>query len=415
MKIFHITDALPDYHQIWGGAEKVAYRQIIMSAKLKEAEVFVGAVKPIKKLTESFRFFRVWTVEDILPQKLGHYFSKFKNQIIPFDIISFFSLACIILKIKPNVIHIHKTVSISLTPIIVAKMFKIPVILAVYDYWGFCPNRLLIDKQINPCYRFHGPWCKKCSSLENRFLMKVISNFRKRIFNFFLLRVDRFSVLSSACRDLISKYPLPKQKIFLVRQLSIVFEEDRSMPIEPNSIFFNTWMLPHKGVHIVVRAIAEVIKKNPQARLYLAVKDAGHYSNPAFYEEIKKLISDLNLVKNIIILGGLNHQEYLRYIHKASLVVVAEQWENMAPTTLADAMSLAKPVVASNIGGLPEMVGETGFLADPRDPKDFAEKIIKILSDSVLAKKLGQSAAERIKLFGSEEIIQGQLLNLYQI
>ncbi len=88
----------------------------------------------------------------------------------------------------------------------------------------------------------------------------------------------------------------------------------------------------------------------------------------------------------------------------------------MAPTTLADAMSFGKAIVASNIGGLPEMLknGDSGLLADPKDPKDFADKIIKILSDSSLAEEFGQRAIKNIRDYGSEDIIKKQLLNLYQ-
>ncbi len=415
IKIFHLTDALPDYHSVWGGAEKVAYRQIRMSVKLESRQVFVGGLKPIKKIEEDFNFVRIWTTEDILPQKLQHYISGFKNQIIPFDIISFLHLIFIILKIKPNIIHLHKAAKISLTPIIIARLFKIPLILAIYDYWFFCPTRLLIDKEANPCYKFHGKWCKNCSALEGRSLLKLISVFRKKFFDLFLGKVNRFSVLSQACKDLVSKYPLAKEKIFVVRQLSIKPPDNKTIPVEPNSVFFNTWMLPHKGVHIVIKAITEVSRVVPQVKFYLAVKDADHYSEPNYFEKIKKMIEDLNIGKNLIFIKKPSHQKYLELIKKANVVVVAEQWENMAPTTLADAMSLGKAIVASKIGGIPEMVKdrESGLLADPREPQDFAEKIIRILSDFSFASRLGQRAALEIKKIGKEEDIRCQLLKLY--
>jgi len=415
-KILHITDALPDYHSVWGGAEKVAFRQIKMSITLNNFKVFVVGTKPSKRVEENFNFFSILTTESFLPPKIGQLVSAFKNQIIPFDLISFFSLLYILLKIRPHIIHLHKTAKISLTPIIAAKLFKIPVILAIYDYWYFCPNRLLIDKQANPCYRFHGQWCKNCSSLENRSLLKFLSIFRRKIFDLFLSKVDRFSVLSGSSGDLAAKYFGSKNKIFLVRQLSISKEINRSVPIEPNSIFFNAWMLPHKGVHIVVRAFFEVLKKIPQAKLYMAVKDAGNYSDNNYYQEIIRLIKELNLKNNIVIIEKPDHQEYLNLISRANIVVVVEQWENMAPTTLADAMSFGKAIVASNIGGLPEMMknGDGGLLANPKDPQDFAAKIIKILSDSSLAEEFGQRAIKNIGEYGSEDIIKKQLLSLYQ-
>jgi glycosyltransferase involved in cell wall biosynthesis len=414
IRILHISDALPDYHLIWGGAEKIAYRQIKLSTELNNFEIFVAGTKPIKLVKENFYFFPILTIENLLPKKIARLFFAFKNQIFPFDLISFFHLIFIFLKIKPNIIHLHKTSKISLTPIVVAKIFKIPVILATYDYWYFCPNRLLIDKEGNPCYRFQGPWCKNCSSLEGRFLLKFLSLFRKKIFNFFLLKVDRFSVLSESCRDLVAKYLGSKNKIYLVSQLSINKEDNHSLSVEPNSIFFNTWMLPHKGVDVVIKALAEVVKKIPQTKLYLAIKDAGNYSNYRYYQEIMRLIEKLNLKDKVIFIEKPDHQMYLNLLKKANVVVVAEQWENMVPTTLVDAMSFGKAIVASKIGGIPEIIEDTGFLVEPKDYQNFAKKIIEILSNKSLAEKLGKKAQERIKKYGLKEMVKEELFKLYQ-
>ncbi len=326
IRLLHISDALPDYHSVWGGAEKVAFRQIKVSAIFNNFKVFAAGTKPSKQVKEGFDFFSILTTENFLPPKIGRMVSAFKNQIIPFDLVSFFSLLYILLKIRPHIIHLHKTARISLTPIIAAKLFKIPVVLAIYDYWYFCPNRLLIDKQANSCYRFHGQWCKNCSSLEGRPLLKFLSIFRRKIFDFFLSKVDRFSVLSESSGNLVAKYFGSENKIFLVRQLSISKEINRYAPIEPNSIFFNTWMLPHKGVHIVVRAFSEVLKKIPQAKLYMAVKDAGNYSDNNYYQEIIRLIKESSFKNNIVIIEKPNYQEYLNLISRANVVVVAEQW-----------------------------------------------------------------------------------------
>jgi len=414
--ILHITDALPNYYPIWGGAEKVAYRQIKTSLNLKDVKVFVGGTKPIKQVKENFKFIRIFTIEDILPQKFKHYITSFKNQILPFDFISFLHLICIIIKVKPKIVHIHKVTRISLTPILVAKIFRIPTVLAIYDYWIFCPTRLLIDKDANPCYKFHGPWCKNCSSLSGRSKLKIVSLFRKKVFDFFLSNVTRFSVLSDACKDLVSKYLQSKKKIFVVKQLSVIQQHEKEVLIEKGCVFLNAWMLPHKGVHIVIQAFFDVIKLKPKTKLHIAIKDAGNYTDHQYYLKIKKLVKDLGLEKNITFFGRLSNQEYLNRIMKAEVIVVAEQWENMAPTTLADSMSFGKPIVASKIGGIPEMIkdGKNGFLVDPRNPKDFAQKILKLLNNESLSERMGLEARKSIKGFGNEKIIINQLSNLYE-
>ena len=186
-KIFHITDHLPDYHPIWGGAEKVAYRQINLSSGLENFKIFVGATKPYKKIQENFKFFRIWSVEDFFPKKLHFLVTGVKNHILPFDIISFFQLLFLFLKIRPEIIHLHKANKISFTPIFVGWILRIPVVLAIYDYWYFCPGGMLINKERSLCRKFHGSWCKDCTAVTDfRILLPVIGPIRRKLFNYFL-------------------------------------------------------------------------------------------------------------------------------------------------------------------------------------------------------------------------------------
>lgn len=416
IKILNITDALPDYHKIWGGAEKVAYRHIKISINLENKKIFVGTAKPLRTIKENFTFLRIYTIEDFLPQKLSHYITSFKNQIFPFDLVSFFNLIFIFLRIKPHIVHLHKTVKISLTPIIIAKIFKTPIILSIYDYLFFCPKSVLLDKENNSCYKFHGSWCRECSIIEKSFALKIFSFFRRRIFDLFLSKVNRFSVLSNASLELISKYPISKEKIFIVSQAFISHEKTNEVPTDPYSVFFNTWMRPHKGVDVAIRIIPKVLKIFPQTKFYIAIKDAPECYEDDYFKEIKKMMKNLNIGKNIIFFEKPSHEQYLQLIEKSTLVILPEQWENMAPTTLSDAMSLGKPVVASKIGGIPEIItdGENGFLVNPKDAEMFAEKIIKILSNEAVTKRLGEKAIERMKTIGEEKNIKEQLYRLYQ-
>lgn len=415
-KILNITDALPDYYKTWGGAEKVAYRHIKISTNLEGKKIFVGGTKPVKRIEEDFTFLRIYTIEDFLPQMLSRYITGLKNQIFPFDLVSFFSLIFIFFRIRPHIIHLHKAEKISLTPVIVAKIFKIPIILSIYDYLFFCPKNILVNKENNLCDKFHGSWCRKCSVIEKSFILKLFSFFRRNFFDFFLLKVNRFLVLSNASLKLIAQYPISKEKIFVVCQTFISRKKTNEVSVDSYSVFFNTWMSPHKGVDIAIRTIPKVLRVFSQTKFYIAIKDAPECYKNDYFRKIEKMIKDLDIKKNIIFFEKPSSEQYLQLIEKSTLVIVPEQWENMAPTTLTDAMSLGKPVVASRIGGIPEIItdSESGFLADPKDLKMFAEKIVKILSNKTMAKELGKRAMERIKTIGEESNIKKQLHRLYK-
>jgi len=59
-------------------------------------------------------------------------------------------------------------------------------------------------------------------------------------------------------------------------------------------------------------------------------------------------------------------------------------------------MATGRPCIGSNVGGIPELVvdGKTGFLVEPRNPNQIAEKVIQILSDEQLARRMGRNARE---------------------
>jgi glycosyltransferase involved in cell wall biosynthesis len=68
------------------------------------------------------------------------------------------------------------------------------------------------------------------------------------------------------------------------------------------------------------------------------------------------------------------------------------------PMALLEALALGKPVVATGVGGIPEMVedGKTGLVVPPRDAAALAEGIVRVLSDPVLARRLGEAGREAV-------------------
>jgi glycosyltransferase involved in cell wall biosynthesis len=82
----------------------------------------------------------------------------------------------------------------------------------------------------------------------------------------------------------------------------------------------------------------------------------------------------------------------------------------MCPTVVLEAMSSGRPVVASNRGGIPELVddGLTGLLADPDKPATFANALIRLLTVRDLADAMGQGGRARVlTTFTSEAVVNG--------
>lgn len=97
------------------------------------------------------------------------------------------------------------------------------------------------------------------------------------------------------------------------------------------------------------------------------------------------------------------------------LVVSSSQWEGM-PNVIMEAMAAGKPVVATAVGGTPELVipGETGFLVPPRDPEALAQACQKMMENPGQAVEMGRAGRSRIEKFFSIEKMVRDTEKIYQ-
>lgn len=105
----------------------------------------------------------------------------------------------------------------------------------------------------------------------------------------------------------------------------------------------------------------------------------------------------------------------LRQLHQADICVIPSRWDN-SPNTVYEAMAAGKAVVASQVGGIPELVadGETGLLVPAGDPIALAEAIVKLLSDEPLRRQMGEQGRNRIQHLARMEKNVRQRLHIYK-
>ena len=95
-------------------------------------------------------------------------------------------------------------------------------------------------------------------------------------------------------------------------------------------------------------------------------------------------------------MGSTDHDELLKHVALADLVVVPSRYEGFGLTAL-EAMALGKPVLATTAGGLPEVVGDAGILVDVANPTQLGEQILRLAFDESLRADLGHLAAIRAR------------------
>jgi glycosyltransferase involved in cell wall biosynthesis len=144
-----------------------------------------------------------------------------------------------------------------------------------------------------------------------------------------------------------------------------------------------------KGYEFYVKACAKVCKDDPHVT-FLAIGDV----NEQLAVPIKALHAQLSLGDRLRFLGF--RSDVSEILKQLDIFVLASTSEGM-PLSILEAMAAGNPVVASNCGGIPEMLddGRTGLLVPPADPDALSEAISGLLKDSACARRLGQAAREK--------------------
>ncbi|MCX6357792.1 MAG: glycosyltransferase [Candidatus Aureabacteria bacterium] len=156
---------------------------------------------------------------------------------------------------------------------------------------------------------------------------------------------------------------------------------------------------PYKGHLELIAAAGLVARDIPGFRLLL-VGDGRERA------AIERAIGAGRLGDNVILLG--NRSDSMEIIRASQCVALASHEEGF-PNVLLEAMAAGKPVVATNVGGVPEIVrdGETGLLVPARDPGALAGALLRVLRDGPLAERMGRAGRARVlEHFSMERMVR---------
>jgi len=165
-------------------------------------------------------------------------------------------------------------------------------------------------------------------------------------------------------------------------------------------------LIHYKGHRFFLQACQE-IKRKHQAVTFLLIGDGP------LRRELEGLARELGLEKDVLFLGSRQDVPQLLALMD---VVVLPSLEEGFPNAILEAMAAGKPVVATEVGGIPEAVvhGETGLLVPPKDPEALADAILRLLDDPQLALEMGRAGRDRVrKAFGLDRMVR-EMEGLYE-
>ena len=175
------------------------------------------------------------------------------------------------------------------------------------------------------------------------------------------VNLDRFKVRSSD--DIRNELGLPCNKIIICAVAMLI---------------------PEKGIHILLKATADVIKKHPYKNIQLLIVGEGY-----FIEELLALANNLQISNFVTFLGKRSDVHLI--VAAADMIVVPSLWEEAFGRIVTEAMATSRPVIASNIGGIPELVdsGVTGLLFEPGNIDELSAAMLRLIENPVEREAMG--------------------------
>src|SRR5688572_28066450 len=296
------------------------------------------------------------------------------------DLAAAWRLSRVLKQLKPDIVHAHDPHGVAMASIALSMstMPKLP--------------RLVASRRVD----FH-------------MRQSALSRWKYR-------QVDCFICASDAIRKIVVSDGIPRRRTVTVHEgidLGRVAAAPRAelhqelwLPHEAPLVGNVAALVPHKGQRHLVDAAQLVLPQHPDARFIIA-------GEGELRGALEQQIRQHHLEKHVMLAG---FRADILSLHKAFDVFVMSSVTEGLGTSLLDAMACGKPVVATTVGGIPEVVvhDETGLLVPPRDPPAMAAAIVRLLADSGLRQQMGEAGLARVRTHFSAETMVQNTLRVYQ-
>lgn len=308
---------------------------------------------------------------------------------------------------KPDIIHLNNFQrQLSSSVAIAAFEKKIPTVFLTHDMQAVCPNKDMMykGKICNECIKYGYNSCIRKKCIKNSRLKSLLGVMEAKYYkkNKIYERMNCIISPSNFMKENLEKNGM-KNKNFIVLH-NFVNESNTRNIRDDNYIFYFGRLSKEKGIYNLLKAISNLKNVN--------LKIAGDGPEK---ENIIKFINKKDINDRVEILGYLNSNEIKKYISNCSFVIVPSIWYENCPYSILETIEIGKPVVASKIGGIPELIddNETGMLYKYDDCNELKEKIEKLYQDKKLRESMGKKARKKFENEFSNEAYYKNITNIY--
>lgn len=183
--------------------------------------------------------------------------------------------------------------------------------------------------------------------------------------------------------------------------------EELGLPAGSRLILMLAVYEQRKGHTFMIEAMKEVVRREPRACL-LVCGDG----RPAEVEAVRRLCLASGIAKNIVLQG--HRSDLARLLGQAEILVMPSQEQESFGYAAVEAMAFACPVVATDVGGLPEVVGDGGYVLSRDDRDAFADRVLVLLRDDALRQRMGQVGKLRYETLFRASLMSAEYFRLLE-
>jgi glycosyltransferase involved in cell wall biosynthesis len=299
--------------------------------------------------------------------------------------------------LNPDVLLFHNILPvISPSVIFKAREMGIPSVVYLHSYRYLCTNGFFLN---------HGKICERCihgnflpaattacwrdSHALSAWYGSILTSMR---FRGFFDAVDHFIAVSEFVKNKYVEAGVPSSKITVLHNF---FDTTAAATFRhENYVLYMGRLSSEKGIGTLLKAASCL----PDVSFRIAGEGPCK-------KEAETFIAKSGL-KNIELLGHVSGDRKQSLLSGASMLIVPSEWYEPCPMTVLESYAYGKPVIASRIGGLPEIIfeNETGKFFEPGDAKDLAENIRSLFLNPPEIIRLGQNARHWLEQNGSSDV-----------
>lgn len=294
----------------------------------------------------------------------------------------------------PDIAYVHNVYNYMSPSLLTACARRsLPIVMRVPDYNLMCAELHFLR---------HGEVCTEClrggywRALRHRCLKGSFAATAARVASMYVHRllglynhVDLFVTPSQFMRQKLIEAGYGAERIVHLRSFFPGQVDANAERVEDDYILYFGRVAPEKGIDTLLRALA-MLDEPP--RLLIAGSDVD-----STRDELERLAEDLDL-SGVEFVGFQEREALDDLIRRCLFTVVPSRWYDNCPMSILESFAHAKPVVASDIGGIPEQVAAgTGVLFEPDNPEDLAAGMTRLLGDGDVRRKMGRAALERLQ------------------